>query len=310
MERFATHFNPKSGDFPMPDWEVIAKMVEDQVPCSEHQELWKALASQWVQAIGRCCPNSYRVYNSENFVLLVEAPENKAVVVLEFLERCLNKVGRLLADFTLSQPLGKCPVLVFSDATQYYHYLSHYENSEEDSGASGGVYLNHGYGHFALPSPDLTHYVSVMSHELSHAMLSHLALPLWLDEAITAEVEQSIAGSNEYFLDHEWVERHRDYWTESRIQDFWQGRSFRFADEGQELSYHLCRFVLFGLRGGGLTPDEELQEFILKASYEDAGQSASQDCMELDLGDALVGLLGEGDWTPHPEHWMDRISST
>lgn len=115
----------------------------------------------------------------------------------------------------------------------------------------GGVYLNRGHGHFAMPNGDLERYVSVMSHELCHAFLHHLELPLWLDEAITQGVEHSITGLLPYVLDREMIGRHQDYWDAPRIRAFWSGESFIFADEGQELSYHLARFILHGLHDGG-----------------------------------------------------------
>jgi hypothetical protein len=71
-----------------------------------------------------------------------------------------------------------------------------------------------------------------------------------------------------------------------------------FADEGQELSYHLARFILHGLYDGGATPRGVLDEFFLRAKYDDAGQGAALEVLGISLGECLVPLLGEGDWEP------------
>ena len=298
MERFDSFFQPLSGNrYPLPDWEAIGDRMEEMyVSDAEEAELWKALATHWMKAIAVRSEPGYQIFESGHFVLLAATDLKKAKEVIQFLERCLRDVKRLLGDLAAPTLEGKCPVLVFQNDTEYYAYLSHYSTSDEPSGGSGGVYLNRGYGHFAMPSPDLRHYVSVMSHELSHALLAHFQLPIWLDEAVTAEVEDAIAGFNGYELDEEKVEEHRDFWTEAKIQDFWTGESFRYADDGQGLSYHLARFVYRALRSA--TSEKKVRAFIKNAAYEDSGNTAAQEILGLDLGDALAGLLGDGSWSP------------
>jgi hypothetical protein len=298
MESFASFFQTAPDErFPQPDWEGIQAHVDElEISAPDENEVWKALATHWMKEIAVRLGQGYQIFESTHFVLLANTDLKKAKEVIKFLERSLEEVLDLLCDLAAEDPGGKCPVIVFQNDADYYGYLSHYENSDDASGSSGGVYLNRGYGHFALPSPDLRRYVSVMSHELSHAVLAHLGLPIWLDEAITAEVENAIAGYNGYLLDQEKIDEHGDYWTETRIQDFWSGESFRYADEGQGLSYHLARFVYRALRSA--TSEADVRTFIHHADYLDSGNAAALDILGLDLGDAVAGLLGEGNWTP------------
>lgn len=299
----------QSGRFPMPDWEALGDQLDACYENEEEHLVWSAISLQWVQTLHASCPEGYQIHESERFVLLGELRERKAAEVLEFLERCFQRIQRLLGEVASTSYIGKCPVLVFSDQQLFYEYLAQYDDGEEtESGGVGGVYLNRGYGHFAIPSVDMREYIAVMSHELCHALLGHLPLPVWLNEAITCEVEDAVAASSYYHLDREIIERHQAYWNEDRIQAFWKGDSFWAADEGQELSYHLCRFILNGLRGGGAIPDEDIRAFILKASYEDAGHAAAKSVLGVKLGDSLCGLLGDGNWNPILPIDFERLS--
>ena len=302
MNAFDTYFQFDQGKVPLPDWGAIDLAVEAEGSAeTDSHEIWEELAVTWAVAVAKGYGHEtrYLVYQSRHFVLLAVCDRRKAKEVLGFLERCLESIRKLLGELATPNLIGKCPVFAFEHQGQYYHYLSHYDSSEGESGGSGGVYINRGYGHFALPGAELNYYVRVMSHELCHSQLSHLELPVWLDEALTAEVEQAIAGGNPYEFDREWAERHQDYWTEASIQDFWSGKAFWYPDEGQELSYHLARYLLHGLRAA--SSNAAVREFALSANYDDAGHAAALDLLGIDLADALSGLLGPGEWAPMPE---------
>jgi hypothetical protein len=167
------------------------------------------------------------------------------------------------------------------------------------------VFLNEGYGHFILPSENLDRYRAVMCHELCHSLLSGFDLPLWLNEAITGEIEHLIVGENPYFLDREVVREHQAYWTPDLIKCFSSGESFSFPDEGQQLSYHLARFI-FNALSSYSTP-ETMAEFVRSVTHQDAGFSAASDHFGVNPGEILTEFLGEGDWNcPNLEENGDR----
>lgn len=185
------------------------------------------------------------------------------------------------------------------DGDLFYRYLTDYCSDDEEALATvGGVFLNRGYGHFAMPDAGLERYSSTFVHELTHAILHVCHLPAWLDEAIAMTVENHITRELPYELTRELIRRHRDYWTEESIQAFWAGRSFWSADAGQELSYHLARFLFTALYQSGTTDPCRVSEFISQAKRDDAGHEAAIRCLDIDLGEVLGHLLGDGRWTP------------
>jgi hypothetical protein len=291
-------FPPGPEGFPLPDWNAIADRVEAEIPAEDWHRVYGDLGAAWMERVREVLGGRYAIRESRNFILLSTVTEEKAGEVLRFLERIDARIQQTIPALLPEELYGKCPVIAFGDEQDFYRYVSQYIPEDGDFGGMGGVYLNRGYGHFAMPNGDLERYVSVMSHELCHAFLHHLVLPLWLDEAITQGVEHSITGLLPYMLDREMIGRHQDYWDAPRIRAFWSGASFGFADEGQELSYHLARFILHGLHDGGATPRGVLDEFFLRAKYDDAGQSAALEVLGISLGECLVPLLGEGDWEP------------
>lgn len=291
-------FPPGQEGFPLPDWNAIADHVEAEHPPENWHQIYCNLGTEWMERVRRLLGGSYTIRESRNLILLSSVTDAKAVEVLNFLEQTNDRIREVIQPLLPEVLYGKCPVMVFADEQDFYEYVSDHIPDDGVFGGIGGIYIDRGYGHFAMPSEDLASYESVMSHEMCHAFLHHLELPLWLDEAITQEVQHSVAGERPYELDRELVRRHQEFWTVPLLQDFWSGDSFHLPDEGQELSYHLSRFILHGLHRGGVTPREKMNEFILRAKYDDAGQSAALEVLGVSLGECLVPLLGEGDWEP------------
>ena len=284
--------------YPLPDWDKLEGEVGKLYPQETWDEAWTSVAREWIARIRNALPAGYHIHESKTFILLSRADQQKAMELLGHLERIDGKIRSAIPALLPEVLYGKCPVLIFARDQDFYEYVSMYVREDGSFGGMGGVFLNRGYGHFAMPSPDLRYYMAIFAHELCHSYLSHLGLPGWLDEAITCGVEHSIAGSNPYELDREMIRRHQDYWTEEKIAGFWSGASFHAHDDGQELSYHLARFVLNALNGGGRTPRQAMEEFVLNARYEDAGQSAALEILGVSLGDCVASLLGEGDYDP------------
>ena len=284
-----------------PDWGMISKVFDSNQTDDALQEFYTHVCRLWMNCLLEEFGPGYHLVESANFILISRASENVVCEALQFLERCYYRIRRGMPFLPDKLGYGKWPVLCLYDDA-FYRYLSDYIEDEEGSFASvGGVFLSRGYGHFALPSEDLHLYSQVLAHELSHALLTTLELPAWLDEAITMGVEERLASGNAYFLDREMIRRHQDYWTEEAIQAFWAGTSFWFPDEGQELSYHLSRFLFRALYQGGSVDPAAVGEFIKNAKREDAGYLAAKDVLDIDLAEVLSHLIGEGDWRPNRE---------
>ncbi|MGL5020245.1 MAG: hypothetical protein ACRDBP_19065 [Luteolibacter sp.] len=293
------HLPPESfwsqpGRFPCPDWEWIADQVEIRDEQAFLNETWNGVAAQWLGLFADVLGTEYRLYASENFIIVTQAAPSRVKEVVEFLEYCHAEILRSLPFINASELYGKCAVIVFGNEQEFYEYLSAFCPDDRDQGLAGGVFLNQGYGHFILPSENLDRYRAVMCHELCHSLLSGFDLPLWLNEAITGEVEHLIVGGNPYFLDREMVREHQAYWTPDLIQSFWTGESFSFPDEGQQHSYHLARFIFNALTS--YSNPETMAGFVSSVTHKDAGFSAASDHFGVHPGEILTDFLGEGDW--------------
>lgn len=280
----------KPGRFPHPDWEEIAGQVETSEVPAVLDAAWSGVARQWMELFAGALGAGYEVYPSGRFLLVARAGDRRAREVLGFLEACLEQMLPCLPWVDPTRLYGKLPAIVFGEEQEFYEYLADFYQDDGEFGMAGAVYLNAGYGHFAMPSLDLAEYQAQMCHELCHALLSSLRLPLWLDEAITADVEDRLVGSSPYLLDRQIIRDHREFWDMDRLDCFWSGESFHFPDEGQRLSYHLARFIFKSLVD--VSTPESMIRFVTGARYEDAGFSAAREAFGLDPGEIISELLG------------------
>jgi hypothetical protein len=98
--------------------------------------------------------------------------------------------------------------------------------------------------------------------------------------------------------------KHLQFWRSEVIQEFWSGKSFLRADDGNMLSYDLAR-ILVSQFAGDWAP---FKEFAREARAEDAGQSAALKHLRIDLGAAVCAILEQpfgADWSPQPGAWRE-----
>ena len=284
--------------FIFPDWDTIAEVIDGRYEEELLQEVYAQLGRLWVGGLRQQFGSEYQLVESNKFFLLSKADEQTAAEALRFLEQCLTRIHSGLPFVPECLGYGKWPVLCL-EGDLFYRYLNDYCSEDEEASATvGGVFLNRGYGHFAMPDAELSRYSAVFVHELTHAILHICDLPVWLDEAIAVTVENHITRECPYELTRELIRRHRDYWTEQNIQTFWAGHSFWSPDDGQELSYHLARFLFAALYQGGTTDPSLVSDFVSQSKREDAGQEAAIRCLGIDFGEVLTHLLGDGKWAP------------
>src|SRR6185503_13228355 len=131
-------------------------------------------------------------------------------------------------------------------------------------------------------------------HELTHDCLAHLPLPPWLNEGVAQTIERMLTWKREPVLHQELADQHRNYWTEENIQEFWAGTSFHQPGDPQTLSYSLAEIIVQLLT----SQKGDFKEFLRRATYVDAGQTAALDCFGCSLGNVLTTFLGPGEWRP------------
>jgi hypothetical protein len=226
-------------------------------------------------------------------LLSCEAPPyNKAL--LSYLEISRRRLLRYLDGIARDDGFGKFVVMVYEDNNRYYDYVSYFGSQEGTFGMSGGMFIHQGYGHLVFPHHEIENTELVAGHEMSHALVSHLNLPVWLDEGIAVNMEGVLKSYNSSPITHDLFDEHQIFWTEDNIQEFWFGESFSRSDEGQKLSYQLARILVSNL-------SEDIDTFVQfcnQADWKDAGEKALQRSYNFSLQDLLVNFLGDGDWLP------------
>ncbi|WP_246125234.1 hypothetical protein [Exilibacterium tricleocarpae] len=298
MEWIEQHFQMVD-EFPRPDWGAIAAVAEENFRDIDQHKLWCSIARSWMQRLISVLDSSYSVYESDNFIILTSESSKYVTIFQKFLERTLKRIVKMLPGIASDEGDGKYVVLIFDDIDMYYSYLSDFYDKDGTYGLSSGVYLNQGYGHFAFPHRELAHAESIAAHEMTHALLSHLPIPTWLNEGIAVTIENMLTGSAPLEMNDELYAQHQSFWGDKEIQEFWSGDSFYRPDKGQELSYHLAQFAVHSL-------SQDYDNFIAfanQAHFNDGGESAANEVYEGSLGNLIAQYFGEGEWTPRPETW-------
>lgn len=284
--------------FPRPDWNAIAELIH-----SKPEETWKAgwaeWSRRWLDGILDQLPNSYRVRESENFLVL-SAQDNQYVQLLsKFLERARRRILASLDGIASDDGCGKYVVLIFDEQEPYYQYKAYFYPDDGEFILSSGTFLNTGYGHFAFPFMEMFEAEATSAHELTHACLKHLPIPLWLNEGFAVTMEDEISGSVPLRMDNERFAEHASFWNAETIQEFWSGKSFNRTDQGSGLSYELARYCLRALAH----EYDAFARFANAATFEDGGEAAAVENYGGGLGGVIQQFFGDGDWSPKPKLW-------
>ncbi len=256
-------------------------------------EVWTSVAIEWLGRLRRRLRKEYRVFESENFLYLTDRGQERAQRLAVHCEASREAILRDLDGIASSDGYGKLVCLIFSEPDLYYDYVSHYYH-EGEFGASAGIFVGGGYGHFVLHGSDERRAIGIIPHELTHAYVRHLPIPLWLNEAMATTCERTILREEPFGLTIEAARRHHAFWREHPLNAFWFGWGFHGADEGQHLCYQLAQILLWNI-----LPERRAQfaEFARKAHFSDAGESAAVELLGCRLPDLASRFLGPGDWS-------------
>ena len=252
----------------------------------------------WISAISDQLGNEYLTYESNDFLLVSAADEKYISRFLKSMENIHYRINKALGELCVRRE-QKLAIFIIDDHDKYYEYISYYYPDEGSFARSSGVFLNDIVPHFVMPKEELNIVQTVAAHELSHAMVAHLRLPLWLDEGIAVNMEASITGSNPFRLNQEKHAKHQAFWQAGEIQEFWSGESFSRPDEGNELSYQLAQLIARSLA----EEHDAFYQFVSSANRDDGGEKALLGSFGVSLGDIIENVFGEGDWKPKPESW-------
>jgi tetratricopeptide (TPR) repeat protein len=185
------------------------------------------------------------------------------------------------------------------DPYDYHDYLSAGFPDSEKIPSLGMCFRNaKDYVHVAIVGytwPDLQ---KTVLHELTHSCLSHLTLPLWLEEGVTQLAEEEgVPSWSRFSLDAAQAKELREFWRANGLREFWWESGFQAMDEVQSYSYQLAQ-VLFRLLLSDHRP--KIADLLRHADGADAGDAAAREFLGISVADLAAKFLGEGDWKPFP----------
>ncbi len=288
---------PDAVHLPRVNWNVVGEWVEHRIPVAERSQAWQELAMEWLDQLDRALGQRYRLVISDNLMLFAPESYDQATLLVDFAEAALKEIVGAIGSLSQEARQGPLLILLFEDADTYCLYTSPFD-PEGEFFRSGGMCLRDGYTHIALRPSPLNTLQPAMLHEITHACLSHLNLPLWLEEGITQLAEEAtVPASSRFALSREDAALLRGYWQEHGLNEFWWGRGFFLTGDGQHSNYQLAQ-VLFRL----IVADHRqlMPEFVRRASADDAGDCAAREVLGKSLAEIAGQFLGQGDWQPRP----------
>lgn len=279
------------------DWAVVDAWLDGIADPQQRQAARLACQRAWLMHL-RDGMGEYAGLHETDDVLLLSTLEARAVkTTVDFVTRTRQRVARVLGTLATPQPGTKSILVVFDGEDDYYTYTAAYEHGDGERAFSGGMFIDAGCPHFVTRRDDLTLIEPVIAHELTHAALAHLRLPLWLDEGIAVNTEHRLTGVRAEHTPQELQRMHQRFWGVAEIQQFWTGESFRRPDDGNKLSYDLARIIVEQLAKTW----EPFTAFVANASQEDAGAQAAREAMGIELGAMVCALLQrepDSAWSP------------
>jgi hypothetical protein len=286
-------------DYPRIDRLKLAQNWDSLEAKSSENTIGKALEDAWVSDLLQTLESTYAAFESDHFIHVTSQNEKHTSLFLKAIENIRLRIINALGDILENSYKEKFIIILFDQVEDYYQYISYYYPKEGQFAHSSGCFLNDAIPHFTLPMTDMSSVESVVAHELTHAMVSHLPIPLWLNEGLAVNMEVAITGYNPHRLNTHRHNKHLSFWGEMEIQEFWSGGSFSRADDGNELSYQLAQLIVRSLAEN----TEEFYAFVKDANHSDGGEAAFHKAYGYSLSEIIENLLGEGDWTPNPIAW-------
>jgi len=286
---------------PYVDWKAVGAWIAT-LPPELHPAAWSSCSTAWLLELKGALGPQYRLDEGKRTALLSSIEPALAPVTLDFMDKTSMRITRLL-DGVAAPGEGRSILVVFDDEDSYYNYVSYYYPEKGEFALSGGMYIDSGLGHFVTVKSDLHSVEPVIAHEMTHASVARLPLPLWLNEGLAVNTERALTWSGRPLrAPDEMHRRHLAFWGSPEIQEFWSGKSFSRTDEGSELSYDLAQIMVEQMAKDW----PAFRAFVLAANRSDSGAQAARVRLGVDLGSYVCALLEKDDargWAPDPSSW-------
>jgi hypothetical protein len=306
---FARALSHENG-FPRVDWRAVFAWLDAIENDAEHYAALLACQRAWLGHLRVTLGPRYQMRERGGAILLSSFSERLAGVALDYLVRTRRRIVEVLQGVAADDQEAPAILIVLGDKESYYQYVSHYYAEAGEFALSGGMFLHDGCKHFVMVHDDLTVIEPIIAHELTHACLAHLPLPLWLNEGLAVNTEYRLTRvAPSEWTPEETYAMHQQFWTTETIQEFWSGKAFSRPDEGARLAYDLAQVLTSQLANDW----PRMREFALQANWQDAGRGAARATFSGDLGDYAKAILQSAtneNWSPDPAQWSEVVTET
>ncbi|WP_334188164.1 hypothetical protein [Noviherbaspirillum sp.] len=275
-------------NLPLVDWDAVHAWIENLDTEDVQAKAWTMAEHAWLTHLQAALGNRYHLIHSDTAILLSPLEKNVANATIEFMGRTLKRVIKVLDGIADVSPWGKDILIVFENEDQYYDYVSYYYPEDGEFAFSGGMFISAGCSHFVTVQSDLRTVEPVIAHEMTHACLSHLPIPLWLNEGLAVNTEHRLTGKPaSLYSPQEMRAKHLAFWDAEKVQEFWFGKSFSRTDDGNMLSYDLARILVETFSKDWAS----FKQFVIEAKWQDGGAEAARLYLGGSLGDYVSSLL-------------------
>jgi hypothetical protein len=161
------------------DWDRVAPFVKARAPEEDLDEAWDEVAMQWVGMLRDELGGSYRISESDDYILLSEYNDEQVKYLLGVTAKAHSIILVNLGHLAATGGSTRNVLLLFSELDDYDQYIAYFYPGTHIP-QTGGVYLNAGYRHIALPDHGPTAAAMTIVHELCHNCVHHLPVPAWL----------------------------------------------------------------------------------------------------------------------------------
>ncbi|QJR10780.1 hypothetical protein DSM104443_01849 [Usitatibacter rugosus] len=264
---------------------------------------WEACNLGWLLHLRDALGEGYHVTRSPAALVMSSMPPADLKSVHGLVGLIAQRIPKVLVGIVEPPDDGREVLVVFDDQDTYYRYASMFDPEGGEYAFSSGRYIG-GWASYFMTTRDDPHAVEpVIAHEMTHAFLSHLPLPLWLNEGLAVNTEARLSRPmGRQFTPQEMHAKHQRFWGPDEMQQLWSGTSFRRPDEGNMLSYDLARILVDKMSADW----ERFAAFALEADWSDGGAAAALKHYGIGLGQVASVLLErepDPSFEPDPARW-------
>src|ERR1041385_4694137 len=172
-----------------PEWGRISKTIQPLEDAEDRREAWREAVLQWLLRLREELGGDYRVISSRRCALLSLLDRPTAQRLLDFSDTATSAIRSALGEIAWESFDGLQVIIVFAEEDDYYQYISGF-HSEGEHPKSIGVHIHRGYPHVALLYETELRAGQTILHELAHHCLTHLPVPLWLNEGVAQHLQK------------------------------------------------------------------------------------------------------------------------